>query len=141
MKLGEIIDQVDPRWRKDFETFIETGEGSDEFLAFLDHNPQGQQALEMAFNAQAEAFRGLAEEFKNTSPPEILPEPAAVQEPAIASQNLTQAVEELVRLPQDQRIQAVRQAASSLGSSLHGDQQQTAYHVVQSLQSELLARE
>lgn len=140
MKLGEIIDQVDPRWRKDFATFIETGEGSDEFLAYLDHDPQGQQALETAFNAQAEAFRGLAQEFKNTAPSAIVATPA-VHEPAIASQNLTQAVEGLVRLPQDQRIEALQQTASSLGSSLQGHQQETAYHLVQSLQSELLARE
>jgi len=64
MKLEDILRSVDNRWQKDFLTFIETGEGSNEFLTYLDNDPQGQKAVDLAFSAQAKAFEGLAEEFR-----------------------------------------------------------------------------
>lgn len=66
MMLEEILKNADKRWQKDFLAFINTGEGSEEFLAHLDTDPQGQAAVDLAFTAQAKVFEGLAEEFKRT---------------------------------------------------------------------------
>ena len=51
MMLEEILKNVDKRWQKDFLAFINTGEGSDDFLTYLDTNPQGQAAVDLAFTA------------------------------------------------------------------------------------------
>jgi hypothetical protein len=135
MSLEEIVSNIDPRWRKDFLDFVNTGEGSDEFLAYLDNDPEGQQAVEMAFTAQAKAFEGLAEEFRKpafSSQEEVTAAPAV-----LASESLTQAVEDVARLPYEERLQAVQQTVSSLGSSLKTDQQKAAYGVVRSLETAL----
>jgi hypothetical protein len=133
MNLEEIVSNIDPRWQKEFLEFVNTGEGSDEFLAYLDNDPQGQQAVELAFTAQAKAFEGLAEEFKSSASPR---DEASATPAVLASESLVQAVEDVARLPYDERIQAVRQTVSSLGSSLKTDQK-AAYNVVRSLETAL----
>ena len=37
-----------PRYRPDFLRFVETGESSDEFFAYLDTNPEAQKGIEEA---------------------------------------------------------------------------------------------
>lgn len=134
MKLEDILKNVGKRWQTEFLNFVNTGEGSDDFLAYLDHDPQGQKAVELAFTAQAAAFEGLKEEFKRTSPSwnEANPRPAVV-----ASESLAQAVEGVARLPHEQRIEAVRQTVSTLGSSLDTEQQKAAHAVAQTLETAL----
>lgn len=130
MTLEEILENVDHRWQKEFLTFIDTGEGSNEFLTYLDHDPQGQKAVDLAFSAQAQAFEGLAEEFRKapSSNVEVKFEPTAV-----ASESLTQAVENIARLPREQQLVAVRNALSSLND----EQQKTAYSVAQKFETVL----
>jgi len=130
MKLEDILRSVDNRWQKDFLTFIDTGEGSNEFLTYLDNDPQGQKAVDLAFSAQAKAFEGLAEEFRKAPSAniEVKIEPAAA-----ASESLTQAVENIARLPHDQQLEAVRIALSSLDD----EQQKTAYSVAQKFETAL----
>lgn len=130
MRLEEILKNVDHKWQKDFLTFIDTGEGSNEFLTYLDHDPEGQKAVDMAFSVQAKAFEGLAEEFRKapSSNVELKIEPTAV-----ASESLTHAVENMARLPHEQQLQAVRNALSSLND----EQQKTAYSVAQKFETVL----
>ena len=115
--------------------FIDTGEAQPEFLTYLDEDKDGQEPVEMAFNAQAEAFHGLAEELKKPGP--ISVEATVVMESAAASGNLAHAVGVIVNLPPAQRIEAVRQTASVLKSSLEPEQQKSAYSVIQKLSSAL----
>ena len=65
----EHLQNVDRRWHSEFLRFVETGEAGDEFLQYLNDNKGGQQAVEMAFNAQATAFEDLAEELKKGPQP------------------------------------------------------------------------
>jgi hypothetical protein len=51
---------LQPRWHEDFSRFIETGEASEEFLNFLDHDEPCQKAVKAAFTKQAKAFENLA---------------------------------------------------------------------------------
>ena len=130
MKLEEILKDVDHRWQKDFLTFIDTGEGSNEFLTYLDHDPQGQKAVDLAFSAQAKAFEGLAKEFRRTpnSNLELKIEPTAV-----ASESLTNAVENMALLPNELQLEAVRNALASLSD----EQQKAAYSVAQKFETVL----
>ena len=83
----------------------------------------------MAFNAQAEAFQGLAEELKN-SPTQS----KAVVEPAIAaSERMVEAVEGLLQLPLEQRVEAMRKTGYTLKTSLGPEQQGNARSVVLAL--------
>jgi hypothetical protein len=87
----------------------------------------------MAFNAQAAAFEGLAEELKKPqSEVEISTEMASA-----ASRRMVTAVETVVQLPPDQRGEVLERAASVLGTSLAPEQQHTARSVVQSLEHAL----
>jgi hypothetical protein len=135
MKMEEIASKIDKRWQKDFIDFVNTGEGSDDFLAYLDHDPRGQEAVELAFTAQAKAFEGLAEEFRKPSSP-----PVEIASASLASKNLTQAVGDVARLTPDQRNEALQQTVSSLGHSLGTDQRQAAYNVVRNLEMALSTR-
>jgi len=135
VKLETALAKVAPRWHKDFLNFIDTGEAQQDFLTYLDEDKEGQKAVEMAFNAQAEAFHGLAEELKKPGP--ISVEATVAVEPAAASDRLAHAVGVIVQLPPAQRVEAVRQTAFVLESSLKPEQQKSAYSVIQKLSSAL----
>jgi hypothetical protein len=132
MKLEDLLQSVDRRWHEEFLRFIETGEAGDEFLRYLDHDKGGQQAVEMAFNAQAAAFEGLAEELKK-GPQVKEPMEAA----AAASARIVEAMEVVVQLPPDQREVVARKAASALEASLEPDQRKRARSVVRNLEEAL----
>jgi len=136
MKLENALAQVDPRWHKEFLSFIDTGEAPEEFLTYLDHDKNGQAAVEMAFNAQADAFHGLAEELKKPGP--IAAEPTLSTEPAIASNSLAHAVGMIAQLTPEQRNEAVTHTLSVLGTSLEPEQKKSAYSVIERLNSALL---
>jgi hypothetical protein len=63
--LESLVQQIKPRWRDEFRHFVDTGNASDDFLAYLDNSVEGKQAVEAAFNAQADALKGIAEALKN----------------------------------------------------------------------------
>jgi hypothetical protein len=116
VKLNDILTNVDEKWRPDFLRFIDTGEANDDFLNYLNHDKSGQQAVELAFDAHAQSFRGLADELKSPPPAEeIVMDPAAV-----ASKKLVYAVEGVLELAPDQRSKVVKQAASKLLTATPG---------------------
>jgi hypothetical protein len=134
MKLENALNLVAPQWHKDYLHFIETGEAPKEFLSYIDQDSSAQEAVEMAFNAQADAFEGLARELRGTSPPEgAIAVPASVA----ASDKLTQAFEVVLRLPKEERTAVVATTASTLGRVLQPDQQRTAHSVAQKLENAL----
>ncbi|MGC2695539.1 MAG: hypothetical protein WA738_07090 [Candidatus Angelobacter sp.] len=127
MNLNDLLGHVDEKWQKDFLRFIDTGEADDAFLTYLNHDTRGQQAVEMAFNAHAQAIQGLAEELKK--PPladEITIDPAAT-----ASKKLVHAVEGVLELAPEQRNMVVKEAASNLLSSAPPSRQQEVEAVAQ----------
>jgi hypothetical protein len=134
MKLENALNLINPKWRKDYLHFIETGEAPKEFLSYIDQNSSAQEAVEMAFNAQADAFEGLARELRGTSPIE---ETIAIPASVAASDKLTQAFEVVLRLPKEERIAVVASTASNLGRVLQPDQQRTAHSVAQKLENAL----
>lgn len=135
MKLDDLLQNVQSRWHQDFLRFIETGEAGDEFLDYLNHDKGGQQAVETAFNAQAAAFEGLAEELKKG------PVEPATAPTVAASARMAEAVEAVLQLSPEQRREALLKTASVLQASLGPDQQNAAKSVVQGLEHAFAANQ
>ena len=129
MRLEELLNNIAPKWHKEFLRFVETGEATDGFLDYLNKDKGGQAAVEMAFDAQVKAFEGLAEELKKPQPPMEV----SVELARTASRTMATAVETVMQLPPDQRGEVLEEAASVLGTSLAPDQQDAARSVVRSL--------
>jgi hypothetical protein len=138
MKLDDLLKNVAPRWHEEFLHFIETGDAGDDFLEYLNNDPEGQQAVEMAFNAQAQAFEGLAEELKKGPVEPAEAAMAASDEPAMAaSDRMAEALEVVVQLSPERRKAALERTASVLGASLRPAHHGTALSAVQTLEREL----
>ncbi|HEY3130681.1 MAG TPA: hypothetical protein VGL91_14590 [Acidobacteriota bacterium] len=131
MKLEELLQHVQPRWHKAFLHFVETGEAESEFLDYLNQDKDSQQAVEMAFNAQAEAFQGLAEELKRA--PEVAIAAVPAREPAVVSAKMAEAVEGALELPPDQRDEVLEKTALTLEASLRPSAQKQLRELVENL--------
>lgn len=135
MIFEDALQKIDPARQKQFLHFIETGEAEDEFLTYLDSNSQAQQAVEMTFNAQAQAFQGLAAELKRS--PLSAKSLSEVEPVLVASDRMTEAVGVVLQLPADKRKEAMRIAVSNLRTSLRPDQQRAILSVVRSLDDDM----
>ena len=67
MNLEKLLTNIDENWRLNSITFVQTGDASQEFLAYLDNDHGAQAAVEEAFTAQAQVFEGgaIGEEWHN----------------------------------------------------------------------------
>ena len=133
--LDTVVQQIKPEWRNEFRRFVDSGDASDEFLAYLDSSEEGKKAVEQAFNAQADALTGLAHALRSLQTENVGMEKAKPAE--AASVKVTEAVEGLLQLPQEQGEQAVEKAARTLGASLRQDQHSRLQAVVQTLSKAL----
>jgi hypothetical protein len=57
---ADLLKLVEGQWQETFSRFIETGEAPQEFLDYMDSDPNCQRAVELAFSTQAEAFESVA---------------------------------------------------------------------------------
>jgi hypothetical protein len=133
MRLENALNLIAPRWQNDYLHFIETGEAPKEFLSYVDQDSGAQEAVEMAFNAQADAFEGLARELRGIPSPEG----TTVSASAAASDNLAQAFEVVLHLPKEERMAVVAKTASTLERVLQPEQHRTAHSVAQKLENAL----
>jgi hypothetical protein len=122
MRVEELLHGIEPQWRESFARFVQTGEAEDEFLNYLNLDKNAQQAVEAAFDAQAQAFQAIAEELKKT------PAPDAAASAAVGTVDIStkaaQAVEDVMLLSPDERRQAMQKTASALKASLGPDQKE-----------------
>jgi hypothetical protein len=96
-------DLVPDPWRKQFEIYLSTGQGTPDFFEFLDNDPDGQRAVESALTHRAKAFDHFTTELKRAFNPGIMP--------------TTQIVGDLKRvasLPRDQRTVVADQIATAV---------------------------
>lgn len=63
---ADLLELVSPERRQAFLQFIRTGEADDDFLNFLNHDENCQQAVEVAFTREAAGFEDLAEALKQS---------------------------------------------------------------------------
>jgi hypothetical protein len=133
--LETVVEQIKPEWRHEFRRFVDSGDASDKFLAYLDSSEEGKKAVEQAFNAQADALTGLAGALRSLQTENVGTEVAKPAE--AASVKVTEAVEGLLQLPLEQGKQAVEKAANALGASLRQDQHSQLQAVAQTLSKAL----
>jgi hypothetical protein len=121
VKTAEYLCNVRPQWRDAFVRFVETGDAEEDFLNYLNTDSEAQEAVEAAFNAQADAFQAMADEFrksedlnrvKSCDPSDI---PIEVE--------VEKVVEDILLLPPTARSEAVHRTASALKATLGPDQQ------------------
>lgn len=133
--LETVVEQIKPEWQNEFRRFVDSGDASDEFLAYLDSSEEGKKAVEQAFDAQADALTGLADSLRSLQTENV---GAEVAKPAeAASVKVTEAVKGLLQLPPEQGKQAVEKAASALGASLREGQHSQLQAVAQTLSKAL----
>lgn len=63
-ELQEILWLIEQKWHSDFMKFTETGEASNEFLDYLDSNPDAQRAIGLVISAQIRAFEYVGKMLK-----------------------------------------------------------------------------
>lgn len=131
MELGQLLQLVKPQWHKDFLRFIDTGEASDTFLAYLNQDEHGQKAVEMAFDAQANAFEGLAKELAADKVESRTPTASVGQ---VAPADIARVVRNVMGLDPDERYQVLQEAASSIEASISPKQRDELKNVGQEIE-------
>lgn len=117
MKLETLLGDIGHNWRRDFITFVQTGDASREFLEYLDNDHKAQAAVEQAFTAQARAFEGLAQLVKNSG----VGAPEAPSATEGVSTAVAAAMEQIAALPGEERANAVVGAARTLAQAAIGE--------------------
>jgi hypothetical protein len=117
MKLEDLIAKVAPEWRAAFVRFVDTGEADDAFLNHLDQDKSTQEAVEIAFNAQAEALEGLAQALREPGP---VPAPARSKEPSAAQtfDAVALVLEAAVHLPSTERTRVLEDAMTTVSRGM-----------------------
>lgn len=136
VKTAEYSYNVKPEWRAAFARFVETGDAEEDFLNYLNSDEEAQQAVETAFNAQAEAFQNMADEFKkNETPRDVQNEDSLPDCPSglLVEGEVEEAVEGILLLSPTQRSELVHRTASALKASLRPDQQELLVKTVKTL--------
>ena len=98
----DAVALVPERWKSEFQRFLSTGNASPEFLDYLDKDPQGQSAVEIALKAESSAFEKLAETVR----PVLLGTTAA--HATELSAQISSAFESAMNLPPKERKHAFR---------------------------------
>jgi hypothetical protein len=119
MKFEGLLTHIKPEWQDSFLHFVDTGEASDKFLEYLDHDDDAQKAVEIAFKTQAKAFEELAGELRKTraevgEPKEAEGEADAVD---VLSAEFADAVERISQLSAEEQTEVIHKAASALRAS------------------------
>ncbi len=115
MELNQLLKLVKPEWHKAFLRFIDTGEAEDPFMNYINADNQGQKAVEMAFDAQAKAFEGLAKELSSDNTGGVpVPQPVA----AGVSGDMARVVRDVLVLEPQVRQEVLQEAASALEASI-----------------------
>lgn len=136
MKTAEYLCDVKPEWHAAFVRFVETGDAEEDFLNYLNNDEEAQQAVETAFNAQAEAFQNMADEFKrNETRKDVQSDDSSsdCSSGILVEGEVEEAVEGILLLSPSQRSEVVHRTASALKASLRPDQQELLVKTVKTL--------
>ncbi len=76
MSLTECLALVDKKWAKEFVSFVESGDASDEFFAFLDSNADCQRAVDMVLRNESQGLERVAQFLRSEASPGRTESPA-----------------------------------------------------------------
>jgi predicted NBD/HSP70 family sugar kinase len=111
VELDKLLKLVKPEWHKAFLRFIDTGEADEAFMKYMNGDPQAQGAVEMAFDAQAKAFEGLATELSSQRV-------STAQTPTAVSGDLARVVRDVLTLDPQVRREVLQEAVCALEASI-----------------------
>jgi hypothetical protein len=106
MSLDNALTLVDQRWAKDFESFVETGDASDEFFAFLDSDENCQKAVDQVLKRKSQGLERVSELLRSEEPIGRNERPTMKQ----TSARIADALGAAARLPAAERTQVVKDA-------------------------------
>ncbi len=118
MSYQHLAARLPETWRGEFLRFVKTGEASDSFLRHLDQDAATQKAVEEAFDAQAAAFKRLADHLGDSSGDDESTSEVRnrVQR---ASEHLVHGLTEIMGLPPRERRQAAKSTVDVLRREGH----------------------
>ena len=117
MHLTDALALVDPKWARDFVSFVETGEASDEFIAFLDTSKECQRAVDMVLEQESGKVARVAQLLREPSPrsqaasKSMGPAVTAAQSAIIA-----EVLGAALALPAEQRTEVIKEAVATMQS-------------------------
>lgn len=135
MNIESLLERVPARYRAEFSRFLDSGEASPEFLAFLDSDSDCQKLVDLAMTQQASELRGFVQALAHSShvPLESQRSPAILEsalastlgevlhcEPAVRMQVVEGAVAQLAKAETGMRAEA-RKLFEALGKSAHAN--------------------
>jgi hypothetical protein len=131
--LDDLVNSIAPQWRRDFQSFIDTGEATEAFQQYMDSDAQCQAAVERAFTIKTEGLVGLAQALSQGS--ESAEEGMATDE--WVSSRVTTALVQVLTLPSVERAKASRRTADRLKEKVAKDQQRDIASFLGSLEGSL----
>ena len=106
MSFDNAVTLIDQKWAKDFETFVTTGDASDEFFAFLDSDENCQKAVDQVLKHKSQGLERVSELLRSGEPVERTERPTMKQ----TSAQIADALGAAARLPATERTQVVKDA-------------------------------
>ena len=118
MHLTDALALVDGKWAKDFVSFVEKGEASDEFIAFLDTSKECQRAVDMVLEQELGKVARVAQLLRE---PVARPQPAQATSgsfahvaTALPSALMAEALGAALALPAEQRSEVIKEAVATM---------------------------
>jgi hypothetical protein len=119
VNLHELIEKVPEQWRVEFLRFVETGNASEDFLAFLDRDVASQEAVDAVFERQAQVLEDLARGLRANDPvraaQSVLSSPATARSVNAVATDLTRALSQTATLPEPARREVFAQTEAAIG--------------------------
>ena len=116
MHLTDALALVDSKWARDFVSFVETGEASDEFIAFLDTSTDCQRAVDMVLEQESGKVARVAQLLREPMPRSQGASSPFAHAATAPSARIAEALGAALALPADQRTEAIKKAVATMQS-------------------------
>ena len=117
MHLTDALALVDPKWARDFVSFVETGEASDEFIAFLDTSKECQRAVDMVLEQESGKVARVAQLLREPATRSQAVSPASRPLAAVTAPQsalIAEALGAALALPAEQRTEVIKKAVATM---------------------------
>jgi len=117
MHLTDALALVDAKWARDFVSFVETGEASDEFIAFLDTSKECQRAVDMVLEQESGKVARVAQLLREPAARSQAVSPASrplATVTAPESALIAEALGAALALPAEQRTEVIKKAVATM---------------------------
>jgi hypothetical protein len=110
MALTDALKLVEPKWAGVFKRFVQTGDASDEFFAFLDSSANCQRAVDMVLERKSRGLERVSDLLRSEELSSRQDRPKAEQKAVY----LAQALGVAARLSRDERSRVLRETLEKM---------------------------